>query len=448
MLAYYREMLILSKSFSFFMSVLQKYFFEYAFRALLILLPFTTFLSIVFQEKFGIPWFSYLKEIFIASMLIVLCLFHVTWKKRIFWTKYDILIGVYMVVLILVSFFTTGLKGIIYGGRYDFEFLIAFFTLFHGVSFLEKPISYYLRIFLISWWIALFFSFLLKWPFSEDLLLYAGYSGDASHWQFGSSVPIFHGVDGANVRRFQWVFDGPNTMGAYLLLYIGVFAYYLRFKKQWYFVVGWCIGVFVIALLYTYSRSAIIGFILWVLFILFFLFKKLWKTYRSQMIAILLLVCLILGWIFIQYSGNLGTIISRGGSTQWHSERMIEWAKRAIAHPFGQWLWSAGPAYRYTQNLEWIDRQKIEELDRFYIPESWYIQQFIEGGILWGILFLLLMGIILWRLYKVHVLLSGMFISLLTMNFFLHTFESAFLSLSLFLLIGLLLGSHHALRSK
>ena len=46
-------------------------------------------------------------------------------------------------------------------------------------------------------------SMLLKWPFSEDLLLYLGYSGNPSNWQFGSSIPIFHGVDGANVRRFQ-----------------------------------------------------------------------------------------------------------------------------------------------------------------------------------------------------------------------------------------------------
>jgi hypothetical protein len=23
---------------------------------------------------------------------------------------------------------------------------------------------------------------------------------------------------------------------------------------------------------------------------------------------------------------------------------------------------------------------EIDELDRYYIPESWYIQQFIEGG--------------------------------------------------------------------
>ncbi len=85
---------------------------------------------------------------------------------------------------------------------------------------------------------------LLKWPFSEDILLYFGYSGNPSNWQFGSAVPIFHGVEGANVRRFQGIFDGPNTMGAYLLVYMGIFTYYFRNKKDWYFVIGCVLFLF------------------------------------------------------------------------------------------------------------------------------------------------------------------------------------------------------------
>jgi hypothetical protein len=102
----------------------------------------------------------------------------------------------------------------------------------------------------------IFLSMLLKWPFSEDLLLYFGYSGNPSNWQFGSSVPIFHGVDGANVRRFQGLLDGPNTMGAFLLLYTGLLAYYFRHKKEWHFILGCVLIGFFILVLYTYSRSA------------------------------------------------------------------------------------------------------------------------------------------------------------------------------------------------
>ncbi len=434
-------MFILSKTFSSFMIILKKYFFEYAFRTLIIILPFVTILSIFFRERLGIPVFSYAKEILLVSMFLVVAIFHFTRRVRIVWTKYDLLIGLYIGLFIWVSFFTTGIRGIVYGGRYDFEFLIAFFTLFHGAIFLEKPISYYLRLFLISGGIALFISLLLKWPLSEDLLLYVGYSGNPSNWQFGSSVPIFHGVDGANVRRFQWIFDGPNTMWAYLLLYIGILAYYLRFKKEWYFVIWWVIAVLIIALLYTYSRSALIGLFLGTGLILLFLAKKLYRVYRTQMIAIFVLFLLLVGAIFIQYSGNLSAIIARGWSTQWHAERMIAGMQRVISYPLGQGLGSAGPAYRYVENLEWKNRSEIEEIDRNFIPESWYIQQFIEWGVLGGILFLLLMVMILFGLYRVHIVLAGMFLSLLAMNMFLHTFESAFLSLSLFLILGLFLSS-------
>ncbi len=235
--------------------------FDISFRILLAILPFTTLLSVFFHEKLGIPGVSFLKEILIFFMLMALIFEFFRKKIRLIWTKYDLFIGVYIALLSVITIGTTGISGLIYGGRYDFEFLILFFIVFHGYPLLSKPLSYYLKLFLISAGIALFASMLLKWPLSEDFLLYFGYSGNPSAWQFGSSVPIFHGVDGANIRRFQGIFDGPNAMGAFLLLYIGIFVYYLRDKKEWYFVTGGIvIGLFIL-ILYTYSRSALLGFL-------------------------------------------------------------------------------------------------------------------------------------------------------------------------------------------
>lgn len=84
-----------------------------------------------------------------------------------------------------VTFFTTGIEGIIYGGRYDFAFLIAFLIAYHGFPLLQKPASYYLYLFLISGGIMLLLSALLKWPLTEDLLIFFGYSGNPSHWEIG-----------------------------------------------------------------------------------------------------------------------------------------------------------------------------------------------------------------------------------------------------------------------
>lgn len=148
----------------------------------------------------------------------------------------------------------------------------------------------------------LFVSGLLKFPLSEDLLLYAGYSGNPSAWQFGNVPPIFHGIDGANVRRFQGILDGPNTMGAFLIMFSGIFAYYIRNKRSWFFVNGLVLFVLFIMVLYTYSRSAILGTLaaygIIVLGGLGFLFRH----YKKQFIGIMILGTLVLGMLFIQYS--------------------------------------------------------------------------------------------------------------------------------------------------
>ena len=423
---------------------LSRYTFDYAFRVLLVMLPFMTVLSIFTKERLGIPGFSFLKEVVLVSLLSTIAYYHVRGIKKVQWTNYDIIIILYIGVMIGISFFTTGITGILYGWKYDFSFLIAFFAIYHGYTFLEKSASYYMRLFLIAWGIMIFISMLLKWPFSEDLLLYLGYSGNPSNWQFGSSVPIFHGVDGANIRRFQGLLDGPNTMGAYLLLYIGILVYYFRWKKNWHFMLGCVIIVGVALILYTYSRSAALGLIWWVWIIILFSLRNIYKKYRTQFITLIFLLVLILGGIFIQYAGNMKAIIERWWSTNGHKERMKAWIERFLSHPFGQWLGSAGPAYRYMQNLENKDRKKIEESDRYYIPESWYIQQMVEGGILGFLLFLSILSYIGYRLFHIHIVLLGMFLSLCIMNLFLHTFESSVVSLSLFLLVWLFIAhSYH-----
>ena len=416
--------------------------YDYSLRILIAILPFTTFLSVFTSQKLGIPGFSFLKEGLIFVMILCLFLAYILWKIKIQWTKYDFLIWAYILILSSITLFSTGIPGLVYGGRYDFEFFVVFFVVFHGFVFLDRPISYYIRIFLISGWIALFLGMLLKWPFSEDILLYFWYSGNPSNWQFGSAVPIFHGVEWANIRRFQGLFDGPNTMWAFLLLYIGIFVYYFRNYKTWYFVIGWVVWMLAACIIYTYSRSALLGFITWIWFVILFSFRYLYKNFPKQTLVIGIIALLGIGAIFLQYWWNMKAIVERWGSSKWHAERMIIGLNRFLEHPFWQWLGSAGPWYRYTLKLEWKERSEIEKIDTQYIPESWYIQQFIEGGFIGGILFIVLVGFILFWLFRIHVILSWMFIAILTMNFFLHTFESSMLVLSLFIIVGLYLASY------
>lgn len=178
--------------------------YDLSIRALLIFLPFSAFVTVFLTYRIGIPGASFIKEglIILASLSLIL---HIVTHRsyRLRFTKIDILILIYIVVMVCISMTTTGIRGIIYGGRYDFAFLIMYLVTYHGYSLLQKPPSYYLRIFLYSAGVMIAISALLKWPLHEDILLYFGYSGNPSAWDFGGAPPIFHGIDGANVRRFQ-----------------------------------------------------------------------------------------------------------------------------------------------------------------------------------------------------------------------------------------------------
>jgi O-Antigen ligase len=331
--------------------------------------------------------------------------------------------------MVIISMGTTGIRGIIFGGRYDFAFLIVYLIAYHGYPLLQKPLSYYLRIWLYSAGAMLAVSALLKWPLHEDILLYFGYSGNPSVWDFGGAPPIFQGIDGANVRRFQWLLDGPNTMGAFLIIFSGIFAYFTRLYHRWHFVIGCILLGLVGMILYTYSRSALIGIIGAYMIVLVMSLSVLWRLYRGQLIAVFMILALLVGSIAVVFSGRAMAIIGRAGSTSGHSERMITGIHRTLEHPLGQWLGSAGPAYRHVQSLSGEDHLATEELDRYYIPESWYIQQFIEWWFVWGILFILVLFLIFIQLIQIHPILASTFAGVGAMNLFLHTFESSIVSL-------------------
>ncbi len=164
--------------------------FDFAIRFLLVFLPFSSFLSVFLTYRLGIPGSSFIKEIILIISVLALAYTYLrsymTDKKYILkLTRIDYLILAYIAVMIIITIFTTGIRGLVFGGRYDFSFLVTFLVAYHGFPLLNRPISYYLRIFLISAGVMLFISGLLKWPLQEELLLYFGYSGNPSAWDFG-----------------------------------------------------------------------------------------------------------------------------------------------------------------------------------------------------------------------------------------------------------------------
>ncbi|OIP53308.1 hypothetical protein AUK10_02495 [Candidatus Gracilibacteria bacterium CG2_30_37_12] len=417
--------------------------FDRIFRIFLILLPWSVLGTVFLGSKLGIPGISFFKEIFLIALLALLVWDF--WKQKIF-PKFDILdylIGSYIGYLVIITLVNgLGLASLVYGGRYDFEFLIAFLIAKHGSTLLKGTVAQYLKIFLLSASMALFAGILVRFVFHETILLHFGFSPNLSNWSFGGTPPIYHGIDGARIKRFQGIFDGPNPAAYFIIIYIGLLVHYFRTKKAHHFLIGIWIMVLFGLIFLTYSRSSIIGIIIGFLILIAFSLKTIWYKYKKESTYIIVFLAIISGLFYIRYEGNIDQIIMRTSSSKGHFDRAMTGIERFKEHPMGQGLGTTGPAYRYVVKLADtpIYGGKIENTEDYYIPESWYIQQLVEGGIVAFVLFCVIMGMIAWMIFPLSPALFTAFIAVLTMNLFLHSFESVYISLILFLIFGVFVG--------
>lgn len=98
--------------------------FDRIFRLFLIILPWSVIFTVFFGNKLGIPGVSFFKE---AFLVILVGLLAWDFYKKKMLPKFDILdylIASYFGYLIVITLVNgLGLSSLIYGGRYDFEFL-------------------------------------------------------------------------------------------------------------------------------------------------------------------------------------------------------------------------------------------------------------------------------------------------------------------------------------
>lgn len=65
----------------------------------------------------------------------------------------------------------------------------------------------------------------------------------------------------------------------------------------------------------------------------------------------------------------------------------------------------------------------------------------VEGGVIGFILFVLILGTMALRLMRKNIFIFGSFIAMATMNLFLHSYESSYISLLLFMIVALVLAA-------
>ncbi|MDD3793189.1 MAG: O-antigen ligase family protein [Candidatus Gracilibacteria bacterium] len=403
-------------------------------RFAVIILPFYVFIAVFLGYITGIDKIGFLfKEGLLVAIFFSLIYEFIKAKRLPKLDILDYLVLSYMIYGVGITLYNgLGLNSIIYGGRYDFMFLITMIIYKHGVEFLKTDFKKLVTLFVYSGAMALLFGILIKFRLKEEFLVEFGYVDYVSNWVFSGGVPVYHGLENSGIRRFQGILDGPNAMAYFLIIFSGMFLY-IQKKKNEFYVYFSIIFLFWLILL-TYSRSALLGIFSAGGLILLINLKYIYKHHKKIFIYVSSIMVFLLSILGIIFQHQLTNIIFRPSSTTGHFHRMEIGYERFLEKPLGAGLAEAGPAYR---NIYPEKQTKTDEF--YYIPESWYIQVLIEGGIIFFILFLSILINILLRLYKKSIIIFGIFSAILVMNIFLHIFEATYLSMLLFIFIGLMI---------
>lgn len=403
---------------------------------LLCIMPFYVFLKVFFEHKLGFDKFwMLLKEVPIVLLFGTLSYYYIRDKKL---PKFDILdysIFTYFAYGIGITLLNGhGINYIVYWGRYDFLFFWVFLIFKHSKEYLQYSFKELVKIFFLSGLVSLFLGLMIKFIMDEEYLTVFWYSHYISNWTYNWSIPNYHWLENSWIRRFQGLLEWPNAMWYFLIVLSACFLYLQRKKNQYY------VYLFSFAFLYlvllTYSRSAL----LWIISaggLLFLLnIKYIYNHYKKYFLAATVaLICFT--WIlWFVFQEKIYNAVIRPSSTAWHIERMAIWVDRFLEKPLGSWLATSGPAYRNV-----YPEKNTREFEEYYIPESWFVQQLTEWGIIYFTLFCLIFLLILIRIYPKSKVMFAALIAVLVMNVFLHIFESTHMSYAFFLLLWVLYAS-------
>lgn len=234
-----------------------------------------------------------------------------------------------------------------------------------------------------------------------------------------------------DIKQVASVIGGPNQLASYLLpvFFITLFLLIKMFKgdKSKFVIYLALLLLFGLVIFMTFSRSAMLGLLFPLLVVPWVFGKDIWLKRAALSIAVFMIAI----FSFLYITGN--ELVTHGKSQAGHAEAMTEgfteianrFSNNQIQFMLGSGLGSAGPlSIKYGRGL---------------ISESWYLQLFLEIGLIGVLLWLLFIGLILLRLYenKNYSLFFGLIAVSIT-ALFLHTWaDNQALSYSLFILLGI-----------
>jgi len=390
---------------------------------------FQAYLERFFCNQSLVFWLSHWYEP-VAAIFLILVMINFLSKKEIIIDKYYLIVGALIDFGIISTVFISptisrGLEGFRFALFASLIFFIVMLIDAKKEDF-EKLVKNYLTISVI----------IAVWAIVERAL-------PVDYWQYlGLSDFGFGQHKVVDVYQSQSILEGPNQLASYLLPAIflmlinitdKIFNEISKSKNKVTNQIPNIIFLLVIvtALILTFSRSAFVGLIVSLLaYILFFLGNK---TAKYYFLGLALVATLGLYFLFQTGSAQTKDLFSHGASLEEHitalSESVNEVKNRfqtdTLKFTFGSGLGTAGPSV-----LKYGDG---------FVSESWYLQIFIELGLVGLALWLLLMYYLLRDLMRDK---KGLFLGLLSVSvaaLFLHTWaDNPALALTLFILIGII----------
>lgn len=412
------------------------------------LLPFNALLTnwISFGLNIKLPVNAW-KEILVIGLTLCVAMDIIWHKRKISLDKLDWLILAFFALGIISALFQTqDLGRILFGFKYDFEFLWLFLLLRHNHFFSARENELLIKVVLVSACVVVAFGLLQIFVLPKDFLLLFGYSSNISSWYPGGPLPMYHAVDThADIPRIASTLSGPNQLSSYLLIFIfiGLAALWKTTSRKKKVLWGlFCLAVLII-LVFTYSRSAYGAFLI-ALIVGYFILVKNKKRLLSLFLCAVGLVVIGIGSILVWQPETFSQLLLRASSSQGHLERSWDGVIHTFQNPLGHGIGNAGPASaRFNADLiGWI-------------PENWYLQISLELGVLGVILFIGILIITLRQLLekyssaKDHLALA-LFLSLLALSLtslLLHSWEESAVALTFWGLAGLVLNRAKDLKS-
>lgn len=437
---------------------------------LLALLPFHALLVTVLTKVIAGPGHAPIaalaiwKEALLGVILLIACVEIMKkwlvasdqWLVSLFDIFDYIIIGLIFLSLALLATNHQSLATFAFGAKYDLLPPIAFLIL-RRVSWSDHFQSALLRILIAVGCIVATYGILAEF-LPLGFFTWLGYSDLHSLYVAHAPLAPYQELEGGMMRRAQSFMSGPNQLGLWLLIPLGVLLSQgnVGEAKKWKHFAR--MAIIFLALLYTFSRAAWIAAAVMMIFI----FVRSTVAVHAKKLCVV-----ILGFVAcfaIALTLLFPSVFFRIHSSSDHIRKLVEAVQILISHPFGLGLGSAGPAsnrfsdtcvalpkdsdWSWANNRQdlciFVDDVQVQPADRTcscpLLTENWYLQIGVELGVLGFALYVLLTILVLKRLLltTTHQSLTTFlsFLGLSVAALFLHAFEDSAVAYTIWILIA------------